>query len=81
MLLVFAGMLYNSMTGRPYPHTQSAPGRSAPQAAARFSGADLDVALAHYNQVLDVSRDDLETLLHDAETVAYERKLGDAALL
>ena len=76
LLLVFAGILYNTMTGRAYPHTQSAPGRSAPQAAARFSAADLDVALAHYNQVLDVSRDDLETLLHDAETVAYERKLG-----
>lgn len=76
VLLVFAGMLYNGMTGRAYPHTQSVPGRNAAQAGARFSAADLDAALAHYNQVLDVSRDDLEALLHDAETAAYQRRLG-----
>lgn len=76
VLLVAAGIAYNTLTGRAYPHVQSAPGQSAPQAGARFSAADLDTALAHYNQVLDVSRDDLEALLHDAETAAYERKLG-----
>ncbi|MDB5875275.1 MAG: putative rane protein [Ramlibacter sp.] len=76
ILLVLAGMAYNTLTGRAYPHVQSAPGQSAPQAGARFTSADLDTALAHYNQVLDVSRDDLEALLHDAETIAYERKLG-----
>ncbi|MEP6792152.1 MAG: HPP family protein [Ramlibacter sp.] len=76
VLLVAAGIAYNSLTGRAYPHVQSAPGQSAPQAGARFSAADLDTALAHYNQVLDVSRDDLEALLHDAESAAYQRKLG-----
>ena len=76
VLLVLAGIAYNTLTGRAYPHMQSAPGQSAPQAGARFSAADLDAALAHYNQVLDVSRDDLEALLHEAESAAYERKLG-----
>jgi CBS domain-containing membrane protein len=78
LLMVLAGVAYNSMTGRPYPHTQAAPAPApgGPQAGSRFSAADLDAALAHYNQVLDISRDDLEALLHDAESAAYWRNLG-----
>jgi CBS domain-containing membrane protein len=75
-LLVLAGMAYNSLTGRPYPHTQAAPAPAGPQSGSRFSAADLDTALAHYNQVVDISRDDLEALLHDAESAAYWRNLG-----
>jgi CBS domain-containing membrane protein len=77
VLLVLAGMLYNSATGRPYPHTQLTPPQPGPADRSRFSAADLDAALAHYNQVLDVSRDDLEKLLHYAEMEAYRRNLGD----
>ena len=75
-LLVLAGMAYNSLTGRPYPHTQAAPAPGAVPGGSRFSAADLDTALAHYNQVLDISRDDLQALLHDAESAAYARNLG-----
>jgi CBS domain-containing membrane protein len=77
VLLVSVGALYNSLTGRRYPHVQTAP--AAPQGAAgsRFTAGDLDAALAHYNQVLDVSRDDLEALLHHAEAAAYRRNLGE----
>lgn len=74
LLLVLAGMLYNGLTGRRYPHAPQAP---APASAAdRFSAADLDAALAHYNQVLDVSRDDLQDILQYAESAAYERNFG-----
>ena len=76
VLLGLAGMVYNSLTGRPYPHTQAAPPPGAAPAGSRFSAADLDAALAHYNQVLDISRDDLEALLHGAESSAYSRNLG-----
>lgn len=75
VLLVLAGVVYNSLTGRRYPHAQVRPAPVAP--AERFSAADLDAALAHYNQVLDVSRDDLEALLHHAEAAAYQRNFGD----
>ncbi len=77
-LLVAAGLAYNNLTGRRYPHAVAAPA-AAPAAgapASRFTAADLDAALAHYNQVLDVSRDDLEALLHHAEAAAYRRSLG-----
>ncbi|MGC3980641.1 MAG: HPP family protein [Steroidobacteraceae bacterium] len=75
VLLVLAGIAYNTLTGRRYPHTQATPAQSTTNS--RFSSADLDAALKHYNQVLDVSRDDLEDLLHHAESSLYRRNLGE----
>jgi CBS domain-containing membrane protein len=74
VLLVLAGVIYHRLTGRYYPQRQST---AQPPVGSRFSAADLDAALAHYNQVLDVSRQDLAELLHQAESQAYQRKLGD----
>ena len=75
-LLVIVGVFYNNLTGRRYPHRLNL--AVAPSAEFnRFSSADLDVALARYNQILDVSRDDLTALLHHAELAAYQRNLGD----
>ncbi|MGJ7541477.1 HPP family protein [Variovorax sp. LT1R16] len=76
LLLAFAGVLYNSLTGKRYPHAQRQPAASAMPSASRFTAADLDAALVHYNQVLDVSRDDLEALLQHAEAAAYQRNFG-----
>jgi CBS domain-containing membrane protein len=75
-LLVAAAIAYNTGTGRRYPHVQVQP-RGAARASSRFSSADLDEVLARYNQVLDVSRDDLEDILHAAEMQAMRRRLGD----
>jgi CBS domain-containing membrane protein len=74
VLLVLAGVLYNSLTGRRYPHVQLAPRK--PAADARFSSADVDAVLARYNQVLDISRDDLEALIRETELESYRRRLG-----
>ncbi len=80
LLLVLAGMAYNSLTGRRYPHAQQVP--AAPPAAGatvvppRFGDAELDAVLARYNQVLDVPRDDLAGLLHEAELLGYRNRLG-----
>lgn len=79
LLLVAAGMAYNPLTGRSYPHLPRPPEPEAQ--AARFSDADLDAALLHYNQVLDVSRDDLADLLAHAEAAAYHRHLGELGRL
>lgn len=76
LLLVLGGIAYNRLTGRRYPHVAPTPPATAPTPRSRFSAADLDAALAHYNQVLDVSRDDLEALLHEAEAAAFRRNLG-----
>jgi CBS domain-containing membrane protein len=78
LLLVAAGMAYNSATGRPYPRGQVASPDAGPRPVGgrHFNSADLDAALAHYNQVLDVSRADLQSLLEHAEMAAYQRNLG-----
>lgn len=74
LLLVLAGVAYNTLTGRRYPHVQVAP--RPPGSDARFSQADIDAVLARYNQVLDISRDDLESLIRETELESYKRRLG-----
>jgi CBS domain-containing membrane protein len=74
LLLVLAGVAYNSLTGRRYPHVQLAPRQ--PATDARFSSADVDAVLARYNQVLDISRDDLESLIRETELESWRRRLG-----
>lgn len=74
LLLLLAGTLYNRMTRHDYPHRQTL---AVSPARSRFTTADLDAALSHYNQVLDVSRADLAELLEFAEAQAYQRRLGD----
>lgn len=77
-LLVVAGIAYNSATGRRYPHVQAPVRVSAPgQPTQRFNSADIDAVLSRYNQVLDISRGDLENLLQAAEMEAYRRQLGE----
>ena len=76
VVLLAAGVVYNSLTGRSYPHPQRTPARAS-VAPGAFTAADVDAALAHYNQVLDVSRADLEGLLYLAGRAAFQRTLGD----
>lgn len=77
LLLVLAGMAYNTLTGRRYPHAQQVQAPTGAQLAQpRFGDAELNAVLARYNQVLDVPRDDLAGLLHEAELLSYRRRLG-----
>ena len=75
-LLILAGLVYNTLTGRSYPHVLAKPAVQPEGDQSRFSEADFDAALVHYNQVLDIDRGDLEALLHRAEASAYERNFG-----
>ncbi|MFS2036618.1 HPP family protein [Polaromonas sp. CT11-55] len=77
VLLVLMGILYNNATRRAYPHTQLPPPGAAPSDQDRQLDADLDAVLARYNQVLDVSRDDLKALLAETRLRAYDRKLAE----
>ena len=79
LLLVAAGIAYNHATGRAYPQRSTPPAPSAPDPWAQrrsFTDADLDAVLARYNQVLDVSREDLRQLLEQAQTQAWRRLSG-----
>jgi CBS domain-containing membrane protein len=77
LLLVAVGVAYNNATRRTYPHTQLPPPGAAPSAQDRQLDADLDAVLARRNQVLDVSRDDLKSLLAETRLRAYDRKLAE----
>ncbi|PJI97233.1 CBS domain-containing membrane protein [Acidovorax sp. 69] len=76
LVLLVAGVVYNGLTGRRYPHPQRAAVRTD-VAQGAFTASDVDAALSHYNQVLDVSRADLEGLLHLAGRAAFQRTLGE----
>jgi CBS domain-containing membrane protein len=83
VLIVLAALAFNNLTGRRYPHSQKsamnnvhATGDPVPTARLGFAKEDLDAALAHYGQVLDVSRDDLEAILLETEVNAYARRFG-----
>lgn len=76
--LLLCAVLYNAITGKRYPHPQHSLKRGFNQSGKEvFAAEDLDAALSHYNQVLDVSRADLEGLLHIAGRSAFNRNFGN----
>ena len=82
-LLLLVALLFNNATKRRYPHSaHQDPAKlhktvDQPSGArVGFTQADLDHVLAQYNQVLDVSRDDLESLILQTEMHAYRRRFG-----
>ncbi|MDE2277481.1 MAG: HPP family protein, partial [Burkholderiales bacterium] len=83
LLLLAAALLYNNLTGRRYPHSQQAdsphPHQTAdpvPTSRLGFSAEDLQAALKQYDQVLDISVDDLQALFHETEAQAFRRRFG-----
>ncbi|WP_460481489.1 HPP family protein [Comamonas humi] len=78
VVLVLLAVVYNTLTGKRYPAPQhSQPGAVHEPGSAEIVGADLDEALAQFDGVLDVSRADLEALLHVASHAAFKRTLGE----
>ncbi|WP_426100882.1 HPP family protein [Massilia sp. TSP1-1-2] len=82
-LMVLAALAFNNLSGKRYPHPQRsvlenphATGDVVPSARLGFQREDLDDVLAHYGQVLDVSRDDLENIILATEAHAYSRRFG-----
>ncbi|WP_051293842.1 HPP family protein [Pseudoduganella violaceinigra] len=83
VVIVAAAIAYNNLTGRRYPHKQvlshpnpHATGDQVPTVRLGFQPEDLDAVLRQYNQVLDISRDDLEELFLKTEMRAYQRRFG-----
>lgn len=83
VVIVAAAIAYNNLTGRRYPHKQvlahpnpHATKDQVPTARFGFQPEDLDAVLRQYNQVLDISRDDLEELFLKTEMRAYQRRFG-----
>jgi len=84
LLLVTMASLLNNAFHRPYPHTQQSlhtnQHGSKDQPTSERTGinqADLDEVFQRYGQVVDISRDDFENLLQQAEMRAYRRRFGE----
>ena len=75
LALIGVALVYNNLTRRRWPHVHHT--AAVEPGGARFTRSDLDAALAHYNQVLDISREDLQDLLQHAEAAAYRRTMGE----
>ena len=83
LLLLLTALFFNNATGRRYPHVavtepvqQHDTSNVIPTARIGVTSEDLDAVLARYNQVLDISRDDLEKILQDTERQVYLRRFG-----
>ena len=66
LVLLGAGLVWNRLTGHSYPH-RAAPQPSQPDWIGHIEDADLDAVLAEWDEVLDVSRDDLDALFRAVE--------------
>lgn len=83
VILLITALFFNNATGRTYPHKPPVnPNKPetadiAPTERLGISHADLDAVLARYNQVLDISREDLESIMAQTEMQAYRRRFGD----
>ncbi|WP_307732838.1 HPP family protein [Massilia agri] len=72
VLMVLGAVAWNNLSGHRYPHVQ--PAVRPPEQKAGFAREDLDAALDNYGETLDVSRDDLASILADTEQRAAERR-------
>lgn len=85
LFLVLAALVFNNLLRHHrYPH-QAHPhgnrhGTSDPNPSDRlgFTRADLEGAIKAYDELLDVSEDDLEEIFHDVELRAFRRRTGEA---
>lgn len=87
VLLLLVAVLYNRATGRRYPHTQQAapqhPHQTAdlpPTSRLGFTTEDLEAVVKDYDQVLDISADDLEALFRRTEMHAFNRRVGETRI-
>ncbi|MDO9337578.1 MAG: HPP family protein [Caulobacter sp.] len=85
-LLLLVALAFNTLSGRSYPHVAHAlPPAShrtadpGPDERVGFTRADIDAALRHYGELLDVSRDDLDALFRQVEVQAHRRLHGAIA--
>ncbi len=75
--LVALGVAFHALSRRAYPHRgDAAPATPARDKPAGFTPSDIDEALAQMGETLDISRSDLDRLLHYAESNAARRQAG-----
>ncbi len=84
LLLLVVAIVFNNLTRHSYPHgTKSKNSEAhltkniASEQRFGFTHDDLNDVLKRYNEVLDISRGDLQSLFEQAEMHAYRRRFGE----
>lgn len=83
LLLVLVALLYNNLTGHPYPKPRLAQGNShhtrdpLPSERMSFTADDVERALKEFGEYVDVTRDDLQRLIKQTEKHALRRSMGE----
>ena len=75
LLLIAGGWGWHRLSGHSYPHHAAAV-PAVPNWSGHIDDADLDAVLEEWDEVLDVSRDDLLALIHAVEGRVRARKLS-----
>lgn len=74
-ILIAVAWLYNNFTGHRWPHSpQPVPQPPTDIRADSYESGDLDAVLAEWDEVLDVSRDDLDALFRAIERRVQQRR-------
>ena len=73
LVLLGSGIVWNRLTGHSYPH-RPAPQVPQPDWIGHIEDSDLDAVLAEWDEVLDVSREDLAALVHAVEDKVRTRR-------
>lgn len=83
MVMVLVAIIFNNLVRRQYPYLPQPVKRPQetndvpPSDRLGVTPDDLGTVLREYNQVLDISREELTTLLMQAEQQAYRRRTGE----
>ncbi|WP_027231543.1 HPP family protein [Phyllobacterium sp. UNC302MFCol5.2] len=84
LLLLVIAIAYNNLTGRRYPHLAPPAAKNIhdtadpiPSERIGFTPGDLRFALGQHDELIDVSPDDLDSILHRAQMHAYHRRFGE----
>lgn len=77
IVLLAGGIMWNRLTGHSYPH-RATPQAPQPNWIGHIEDSDLDAVLAEWDEVLDVSREDLSALVHAVEGKVRTRREAEA---
>jgi CBS domain-containing membrane protein len=74
--LLMSAIVYHTVTGHRYPHVSRPAAQSTPGIAG-VTRADLEAIVRERGELLDVASDDLESLVHEAQLLAYARSFRE----
>ncbi|MDK1389114.1 HPP family protein [Sinorhizobium sp. 8-89] len=82
LLILVVALVFNNLTGRRYPHLAPAanPHNTQDPLPSHRLGVvpeDLQSVLAQYGEVVDISPEELDTFVHQAQIRAFERRSGE----